>query len=68
LEQVSFDNAITRAAGAEQLQDEVDLDTDMGDLFRKFFLAQTGKELAADEAKLVDDALEKVLTKGGDDA
>ena len=66
LEQVVFDNAITRAAGADQSFDEVDLSKDMGDLFREFFLAQTGKELADDEAELVDTALEQALTEGGD--
>lgn len=68
LEQVSFDNAITRAAGANEAPDEIDLQKGMGDLFREFFQAQTGKSLAPDEAKLVDDAFEKVLTqKGGDE-
>ena len=66
LEQVVFDNAVTRAAGARQLPEEVDLDKDMGDLFREFFVAQTGKPLADDEARLVDDALEKVLVGEGD--
>lgn len=66
LEQVTFDNAMTRAAGSSASMEEVDLSKDMGDLFREFFLAQTGKPLASDEAKLVDDALEKVLTRGGD--
>lgn len=68
LEQVVFDNEVTRAAGAAQLPQEVDLQKDMGDLFREFFLAQTGKPLADDEAKLVDGALEKVLARGVDAA
>ena len=66
LEQVTFDNAITRAAGAEQMSEEIDLDKNMGDLFREFFLAQAGKPLDEDEAKLVDAALEKVLVERGD--
>lgn len=67
LEQVTFDNAITRAAGANEAVVEVDLEKGMSDLFREFFEAQTGKPLADDEAKLVDDAFEKVLL-GGDEA
>ncbi len=66
LEQVTFDNAITRAAGATEVPTEVDLSKNMGDLFYEFFEAQTGKALEEDEKKLVDDALEKVLAKGGD--
>ena len=65
LEQVEFDNAITRAA-EEQLPAEIDLDKNMIDLFREFFKMQTGKPLEDDEAKLVSDAFEKVLTEGGD--
>ena len=68
LEQVVFDNAVTRAAGAEQLSDEIDLQKDMRDLFHEFFLAQTNKPLEEDEAKLVDDALDKVLLGRGDEA
>lgn len=68
LEQVEFDNAITRAAAREQLPNEVDLEKNMIDLFREFFEMQAGKPLAPDEAKLVDDAFEKVLAKGGDAA
>lgn len=68
LEQVEFDNAITRAAAQEQLPDEVDLEKDMIDLFHEFFQSQTGKPLAEDETKLVADAFEKVLTRGGDAA
>lgn len=66
LEQVTFDNAITRAAGVTDAPDEVDLHSNMGDLFREFFEAQTGKPLSDDEAKLVDDAFEKLVKKGGD--
>lgn len=66
LEQVTFDNAITRAAGVTEAPLEVDLEKGMGDLFRDFFEAQTGKPLAKDEQKLVDDAFEKVLLGGGD--
>lgn len=66
LEQVTFDNSITRAAGVEQLPQEVDLEKDMGTLFREFFLAQAGKPLSKDEAKLVDAALEKALVERGD--
>jgi len=66
LEQVTFDNAITRAAGSEQIPTEVDLSKNMRDLFCEFFEAQTGKPLEDDERQLVDDALEKVLVKGGD--
>ena len=65
LEQVTFDNAITRSAGANEASVEIDLEKGMGDLFREFFEAQTGKPLADDEAKLVDEAFEKVLL-GGD--
>lgn len=66
LEQVTFDNAITRAAGVVEAPIEVDLEKGMGDLFREFFQTQTGKPLADDEAKLVDAAFEKVLLGGGD--
>jgi exonuclease SbcD len=66
LEQVTFDNALTRAAGTEDLPTEVDLTKNMGDLFYEFFEAQTGKPLEKDEKELVDNALEKVLAKGGD--
>ena len=66
LEQVEFDNAITRAAAEEQLPAEIDLEKNMIDLFHEFFRMQTGKSLADDEAKLVSDAFEKVLTEGGD--
>lgn len=66
LEQVTFDNAITRAAGVDQLPKEVDIDKDMGALFREFFLAQAGKDLDEDEAKLVDAALEKAFDEGSD--
>lgn len=66
LEQVTFDNAITRAAGADISPDEIDLNKGMGDLFREFFEAQTGKPLTEDEAKLVDEAFEKVLAREGD--
>lgn len=68
LEQVTFDNAVTRAAGAEQLPQEVDLHSDMGQLFREFFKAQTGKELEEDEAQLVDDALQKAQREERDEA
>ncbi|MDO4797581.1 MAG: exonuclease SbcCD subunit D [Coriobacteriales bacterium] len=66
LEQVTFDNAVTRAAGVTQAPDEIDLEKDMHDLFAEFFQAQSGKPLADDEQALVDKAFEKVLTKGGD--
>ncbi len=66
LEQVAFDNAITRAAGAMQAPGEVDLQKGMNDLFREFYESQTGRPLADDEAKLVDDAFEKVLSREGD--
>ena len=68
LEQVTFDNAITRAAGAEQLPQEVDLKSDMRGLFAEFFQAQTGVELADDEAKLVEDALQKAQREERDEA
>ncbi len=66
LEQVVFDNAVTRAAGVEQLSEEVDFEKDMRELFREFFLAQAGKPLEDDEARLVDEAMESVLNGGGD--
>lgn len=66
LEQVTFDNAITRSAGVVEAPTEVDLEKGMGDLFRDFFSQQAGRPLAEDEAKLVDDAFEKVLTQRGD--
>jgi hypothetical protein len=65
---VEFDNAITRAAAEEKLPAEIDLEKNMIDLFHEFFQMQTGKALADDEAKLVSDAFEKVLTEGGDAA
>ena len=40
----------------------------MRDLFHEFFLAQTNKPLAEDEAELVDKALDKVLLGRGDEA
>lgn len=66
LEQVVFDNAITHAAGAGNAPEEVDLEKNMGDLFRDFFELQTGKPLADDEAKMVDAAFEAASAKGGD--
>lgn len=66
LEQVTFDNAITRAAGEVQVGEEIDLEKDMLDLFGEFFQMQTGKPLEKDESDLVNAAFEKVLTKGGD--
>lgn len=65
LEQVTFDNAITRAAGANEAPEEVDLKKGMGELFREFFEQQVGVPLTEDEAKLVDSAFEKVLSKEG---
>lgn len=67
LEQVTFDNAITRAAGATGVAEEIDLDKGMGDLFREFFELQTGKPLSEDEAKLVDEAFERASQRGGDE-
>ena len=66
LEQVTFDNALTRAEGVSNAPTEIDLSKGMRELFGEFFLAQTGKPLVAYEAKLVDDAFDKVLEKGGD--
>ncbi len=68
LEQVTFDNAITRASGVTDAPTEVDLDKNMGDLFREFFQKQAGKPLEEDEARLVDSAFEKVLAKDGDES
>lgn len=66
LEQVTFDNAVTRAAGVTEAPDEIDLSKDMHELFAEFFEAQAGKPLTEDEQKLVDEAFEKALAKGGD--
>lgn len=66
--QVTFDNATTRAAGADIVADEVDLTKDMLDLFSEFFEAQLGHALAADERKLVVDAFEAAREKEGDRA
>lgn len=68
LEQVSFDNSITRAAGSNEAPLEADLDKNMDDLFREFFEAQTGKPLMPDEERMVQEAFDKVLSKGGEDA
>lgn len=66
LEQVTFDNAITRAAGAMEAPEEIDLEKGMRELFQEFFEAQAGKPLEEDEQQLVDDAFEQVA-KGGDE-
>ena len=66
LEQVTFDNALTRAEGVSAAPTEIDLSKGMRELFGEFFEAQTGKPLVAQEARLVDDAFQKVLEKGGD--
>jgi exonuclease SbcD len=66
IEAVTFDNAVTRAAGIDDAPTEVDLEKDMNALFREFFEQQAGKPMDEDEAKLVSDAFEKVLTNGGD--
>ena len=66
IEAVTFDNAITRAAGIDDVPKEVDLEKDMNTLFREFFEQQAGKPMDKDEAKLVSDAFEKVLANGGD--
>ncbi len=66
LEQVSFDNATTRAAGVSEAPTEVDFKKDMRSLFAEFFEAQAGRPLAVDEQRLADDAFETVLTEGGD--
>lgn len=68
LEQVVFDNAITRAAGVDDVPTEVDLQTSMPDLFREFFERQAGKPLDEEEQRFVDEAFEKVQHgKGGDE-
>ncbi len=67
LEQVTFDNAITRAAGIAEAPEEIDLKKGMRELFQEFFEAQAGKPLEDDEQKLVDDAFERV-SRGGDEA
>ncbi|MBR3326386.1 MAG: exonuclease SbcCD subunit D [Atopobiaceae bacterium] len=67
LEQVTFDNAITRAAGIAEAPEEIDLKKGMRELFQEFFEAQAGKPLEDDEQKLVDDVFERV-SRGGDEA
>ena len=66
IEAVTFDNAVTRASGVDDAPKEVDLEKDMNTLFREFFVQQAGKPMDDDEAELVSDAFEKVLTNGGD--
>lgn len=62
LEQVTFDNSITRAAGVEAADQEV-IGKDMDELFRDFFADQAGRELTDEERDLAAAALERVHKK-----
>lgn len=59
LEEVVFDNALTRAAGADQVLSQEPAQKDLAQLFAEFFQQQAGRPLADDERALALDAFEK---------
>ncbi|MEE8704752.1 MAG: exonuclease SbcCD subunit D [Olsenella sp.] len=63
LEQVTFDNSITRAAGATTPDAEV-TGRSMQELFSQFFSEQAGREPSEGEAALVREAFERVMGEG----
>ncbi len=66
LEQVTFDNSITRAAGAHTAANEEVIGKDMGELFQDFFAEQAGRPLTEEERSLVVAAMERVRSKEAD--
>lgn len=68
LEQVVFDNSITRAAGAAQLPSEAITGRSMEELFEQFFEEQAGRPLSETERDIARDALERTGAEGGDAA
>lgn len=64
LEQVVFDNSITRAAGATLGSDDVITGRGMDELFAEFFEGQAGRGLDDTERALVGRALEDVRSGG----
>lgn len=58
LEQVVFDNSITRAAGASQLPSEAITGRSMEELFGQFFEEQAGRPLSETERGIARDSLE----------
>lgn len=68
LEQVVFDNSITRAAGAQRLDGEAIIGRSMEELFEQFFEEQAGRALDDTERSIAQEALEKASAEGGDAA
>ena len=64
LEQVTFDNSITRAAGAMTPDAEV-TGRSMQELFSQFFSEQAGRQPSEEEAALVREAFDRVM--GGEE-
>lgn len=64
LEQVTFDNSITRAAGATTPDAEV-TGRSMQELFSQFFSEQAGRQPSEEEAALVREAFDRVM--GGEE-
>lgn len=64
LEQVVFDNSITRAAGASELPSEAITGLSMEELFERFFEEQTGRGLSDAERAIAEDALERTGVTG----
>ena len=60
LEQVSFDNSITRAAGASTPDEEI-TGRSMQELFGQFFSEQAGRELSKEEDALAQEAFERAM-------
>lgn len=58
LEEVTFDNALTRAAGADQALSSQPIERGLADLFSDFFEQQAGRPLADDERALAASAFE----------
>lgn len=67
LEEVTFDNALTRAAGADQALDSEPVERDLAELFTDFFEQQAGRPLADDERALALAAFEDARAKSEED-
>lgn len=65
LAQIDFDNASTRALGAQAIASIEEATADVSELFSAFFCDQAGRDLTIDERNLVNDMLESV-SRGGD--
>lgn len=67
LEEVTFDNALTRAAGADQVLSAEPVDKDLPELFGDFFQQQAGRPLADDERALALEAFEAARHADGEE-